>query len=167
MPILAEDINDYFGILGEQYAQGARDFLTILVPRKSVRKQRLRRSQEKPSNRVSSAAIWRAIELGISGDAKHAPLFRNLTQYWNDQIQQGSDNFQHQHDGVKSIIIDPGPIYNQILDQPTANGAPNSTCWNSDGATCLWHDDFVHPGLAIQRAFGQQVGEVLQSSFGF
>ncbi|KAK6535440.1 hypothetical protein TWF694_001900 [Orbilia ellipsospora] len=47
-------------------------------------------------------------------------------------------------------------IFNQAINDPTAYGAPNATCFNSDGTSCLWWNNF-HPGLAIQTLLGEAI----------
>jgi hypothetical protein len=43
-------------------------------------------------------------------------------------------------------------VFNDLLDaDPEA-----ASCWNEDGVTCLWFNDY-HPGLAIQDAVARAV----------
>lgn len=53
-------------------------------------------------------------------------------------------------------------IFNPILDNPKLYGAPNNTCHNYDGTSCLWWDGY-HPGQAIQTAVGKAVFRALMS----
>ena len=62
-------------------------------------------------------------------------------------------------------VVDQTPIYSNILDDPKSHGAPNATCYNDDGYSCLWWNNF-HPGLAIQSAVGQAVYEALNTRVG-
>lgn len=72
-------------------------------------------------------------------------LGKNLTRFWNDEIQRQNVQFLESHSDARSTFYDPLPLFNRILDHPHRYGAPNNTCLSyPDGTPCLWHD-FIHP----------------------
>jgi phospholipase/lecithinase/hemolysin len=73
-------------------------------------------------------------------------------------------NFKSKNSGVTATIVDTQAPFNKALDNPTAYGAPNATCYNSDGTSCLWFNDY-HPGIAIQDLTAQAVASALKGSF--
>lgn len=84
---------------------------------------------------------------------------------WNTVLQQNANSFQASHPDIKVTTYDPTASYNQILDNPTANGAPDNTCYNANGVSCLWWDAF-HPGQAIHKAMASDFHEKL-TALGF
>jgi phospholipase/lecithinase/hemolysin len=53
-------------------------------------------------------------------------------------------------------------VFNKALDNPTAYGAPNAVCYNSNGVSCLWWNDY-HPGQAIQDLVAQSISGLIKS----
>ncbi|EME43722.1 carbohydrate esterase family 16 protein [Dothistroma septosporum NZE10] len=138
--ILAPDIDNYFSQMGAQYSMGARRFVTILVP-----------------------PIYRAAVHGF-GNGTAAPLVRNLTAYWNNAVHSCAKSFSSKYPGSEMEVFDPSTTFNTILDNPTGYGAPNSTCYSYPaGQPCLWAD-FIHPGIVMQRAFGNAMNAFLDSN---
>lgn len=90
---------------------------------------------------------------------------KNLTAYWNSQVQSQGFFWQFEHPDVTYDIVDPSDTFNKILDDPTAYGAPNASCATCvsypQGEPCLWVD-FIHPGVVIQDAFGGVMGPIVK-----
>lgn len=155
--ILGPDINDYFGLVDRQYSLGARRFLTILVPRKSV----------VTSRRVArvlishATAIHRAPVFGY-GNASNAADVQRAIAYWNNQMTSANGQYSSTRPQARARVFDPTSVFNQILDNPRNYGAPNSTCFSLPaGQPCLWRD-FIHPGIVIHRRLGQALSSVVQ-----
>jgi phospholipase/lecithinase/hemolysin len=55
----------------------------------------------------------------------------------------------------KLFLIDTVPIFNQILDSPSALNAPDAVCVGKDQG-CLWSDDF-HPSPKFHNAIAQRI----------
>jgi phospholipase/lecithinase/hemolysin len=51
---------------------------------------------------------------------------------------------------VTAQLFDTTPTFDTVLNNPTAYGAPDATCVNGDGKSCLWADTY-HPGLVIHE----------------
>jgi phospholipase/lecithinase/hemolysin len=86
-----------------------------------------------------------------------------ITKY-NNLIASYFANFKSKNSGVSATIVDTQPPFNKALDNPTAYGATNATCYNSDGTTCLWFNDY-HPGIAIHNLTAQAVASALKGWF--
>ncbi|KAK4494638.1 hypothetical protein PRZ48_013994 [Zasmidium cellare] len=136
--ILRPDIDDYFGLFERQHSLGARSFVTILMP---------------PIHR---APIF---NYGFSPEAREV---QSLTEYWNDYMQEERKKFLLHYPNTTSIVFDPSPAFNRILDDPHNYGLPQRKA--KHGAASLWHD-FIHLGIDIQKAVGEEVNNVLQKSW--
>ncbi|KJX97991.1 cellulose-binding gdsl lipase acylhydrolase like protein [Zymoseptoria brevis] len=137
--VLQPDVVDYFNIFGQQYSMGVRKFVVILVP-----------------------PIFRAGVFGY-GNSSNAADVKTMTTWFNNQIKSRAATFRSQYPLASLSIADPTPYFNTILDNPTRYGAPNSTCQSYPaGQPCLWHD-FIHPGIVLQRTFGQVMSNALRS----
>ncbi|KAF2163002.1 carbohydrate esterase family 16 protein [Zasmidium cellare ATCC 36951] len=137
--ILAPDVDQYFALLGRQYQLGARNFISVLVP---------------PIHRAPVYDYGRAI---------NALEVRQLTSWWNNRMQQQHKKFQSRYAAARSMIVDPTPTFNSVLDNAQDYGAPNNTCVSYPrGQPCLWAD-FIHPGILVQREFGKLMTTVLSN----
>jgi hypothetical protein len=71
---------------------------------------------------------------------------------WNTGLTSRASTFAAAHADAVVKITDTQPVFNDLLDaDPEA-----ASCWNEDGVTCLWFNDY-HPGLAIQDAVARAV----------
>ncbi|KAL4933229.1 SGNH/GDSL hydrolase family protein [Aspergillus undulatus] len=71
---------------------------------------------------------------------------------WNTGLNERASDFAAAHSDAVVKITDTQPVFNQLLDA----GGESADCWNEDGVTCLWFNDY-HPGLVIQDAVAQAV----------
>ncbi|KAK7529706.1 hypothetical protein IWX49DRAFT_595537 [Phyllosticta citricarpa] len=64
--------------------------------------------------------------------------------------------------GVKSVLVDVRPAFRIPLQNPAGFGAVDDSCFNWDGWSCLWANDY-HPGQAINdlmaRSFALSWGQ--------
>lgn len=72
---------------------------------------------------------------------------------WNSYLQEQAKAFGTMNSDATVQILDTTPIFNNILNHPRKFGAPNATCFDADGTSCLWWNNY-HPGQAIQKAVG-------------
>lgn len=86
-----------------------------------------------------------------------------ITAY-NDMLASGLANFTSVNSGVTAKIIDTSIAFQTAIDDPTAYGAPNATCYNSDGVSCLWYNDY-HPGVAINELVAEEIAAAWKGSF--
>ena len=59
----------------------------------------------------------------------------------------------HDHTGVKAEVFLTAPYYDEAVKNYEAHGAPDATCKNKDGVSCLWVDS-LHGGVEIARLIG-------------
>jgi len=73
-------------------------------------------------------------------------------------------SFSSANSGVTGKVVDTSVPFNTAIANPTAYGAPDATCYNSDGMSCLWFNDY-HPGIAINKLVAQAVADAWKGSF--
>lgn len=56
-------------------------------------------------------------------------------------------NFTSINSGVTAKLINTTISFQAVIDDPTAYGAANATCFDDDGTTCVWWNNY-HPALA-------------------
>ncbi|KAI0147715.1 hypothetical protein GGR57DRAFT_243062 [Xylariaceae sp. FL1272] len=114
------------------YDAGGRNFLLLSVPP----------IQETPL----------MLAQGADTDAAEAAI---ITQY-NDLLASSLASFTADNSGVVAELVDTTTPFQTAIDDPTAYGATDATCYNADGSTCLWFNDY-HPGMAIHELVAQAV----------
>ena len=62
---------------------------------------------------------------------------------------------------VRTWVVDTAPAFQAAVKNPKAYEAKDALCYNADGVSCLWFNDY-HPGQAIQK----MVGAAVQSAVG-
>jgi phospholipase/lecithinase/hemolysin len=72
--------------------------------------------------------------------------------------------FTSKNSGITSKIVDTTAAFNTPLDNPTAYGSPDATCYNGDGKSCLWFNDY-HPGIEINRLVAKAVADAWKGSY--
>ena len=86
-----------------------------------------------------------------------------ITQY-NDALATNLASFLQSNHGAVGKIVHTGAAFNKVINNPTAYGAADATCYNSDGVSCVWWNDY-HPGLAVHKAVADAVAEACKGSF--
>ncbi|PKX97924.1 putative cellulose-binding GDSL lipase/acylhydrolase [Aspergillus novofumigatus IBT 16806] len=138
--LLIKIMDSYFGQLQILYNAGVRNYVLLGVP--PINRSPLMLSQGTSATTAEAAVIAK----------------------YNNLIATYLANFKSKNSGVTATIVDTQAPFNKALDNPTAYGAPNATCYNSDGTSCLWFNDY-HPGVAIQNLTAQAVASALKGSF--
>ncbi|KAK3688966.1 putative cellulose-binding GDSL lipase/acylhydrolase [Podospora appendiculata] len=138
--LLNSIMDSYFGQLQIIYNAGARNFVLLTVP-----------PIDKTPLMLAETAESRAGEASC------------IAQY-NDLIATRLAAFQAKNSGVVARIVDTGVPFNAAINNPTAYGAPNATCDNSDGVSCLWFNNY-HPGIAINKIVAAAVAAAWKGSF--
>ncbi len=87
-----------------------------------------------------------------------------VIKQYNDLIASKLANFTTTNSGVTVKIVDTAVPFNTALGNPKAYGAPNATCYNSDGKSCLWFNDY-HPGIAINKLVAAAVADAWKGAF--
>ncbi|KAL2015160.1 hypothetical protein VTK56DRAFT_6192 [Thermocarpiscus australiensis] len=138
---LVEEIMDsYFGQLQIMYDAGGRNFVLLTVP--PIQRTPLMLAEPVESQEAEAAAIDK----------------------YNNAIASRLQAFKTKNGGVVATIVDTAVPFNTALDNPTAYGAPDATCYNSDGESCLWFNNY-HPGIEINRLVAKAVADAWKGSF--
>ncbi|KUI67717.1 Thermolabile hemolysin [Cytospora mali] len=130
----------YFEQLQIIHDAGARNFVLLSVP---------------PINETPAM-------LAYSDDVRDQEA--TVIAEYNDLLASGLANFTSTNSGVTAKLIDTSIAFQTAIDNPTAYGAPNATCYDSDGTTCLWYNDY-HPGIAINKLVAEEVATAWNGSF--
>ncbi|KAK4111757.1 carbohydrate esterase family 16 protein [Canariomyces notabilis] len=138
--LLGQIMDSYFGRLQVLYDAGARNFVLLGVP--PIHRAPANLAQPVESRQAEAAAIAK----------------------YNDAIAARLKAFKAQNRGVTAKIVDTSVPFNTALDNPTQYGSPDATCFNSDGKSCLWFNDY-HPGIEINRLVARAVADAWKGSF--
>ena len=136
--ISGETIQQYLKQAQNLYDVGSRYFVFLEVPP----------LQRTPLIRKESAEAQAAIVSDVSK--------------FNKAIRKGLRNFAHHNLEARVWVLNTTKVFDKALDNPTAYGAPNADCYNSNGVSCLWWNDY-HPGQAIQSLVAESVSELIKS----
>jgi hypothetical protein len=131
-------MDSYFSQLEILYVAGARIFALLNVPRECI----LLTSQYVVSDSLS-AIDKSPMMLAQSKEAR--TLEAEVIKQFNDLLSSRLKDFVASHGGSKGWVVDTQEPFNKALNDPTKYGSKDATCYNSDGKTCLWFNDY-HPG---------------------
>lgn len=95
-------------------------------------------------------------------DSQLASLVTNIQTY-NEALETNLATFKSAYGGVTGQVFNTSASFWTVIDNPTAYGAANSACQNSDGTSCVWYDDY-HPGQAIQKLVAEALVEAVGSA---
>ena len=115
---LVEEILDrYFDQVQILYNAGVRKFLFLSVPP----------IEKTPTMLQQSASSQQ-------GEA-------NATITYNNLIVSKASAFKSANKGVTTYYLNTSKPFNTAINNPTAYGAPNASCYDSSGTACLWWND--------------------------
>ncbi|KAH8198379.1 hypothetical protein TruAng_007476 [Truncatella angustata] len=115
----------YFELLQVTYNAGARNFVLLAVP---------------PTDQTP---------LMLANDASSEASLVSAISTYNNFLSTKLATFKSNNSGVTAWLVNTTVPFMEAINNPTAYGAPNATCYNSDGVSCLWFNDY-HPGVKIQ-----------------
>ncbi|KAF7544383.1 hypothetical protein G7Z17_g9997 [Cylindrodendrum hubeiense] len=95
--------------------------------------------------------------------AKYNRLISAVTNF-NTQLLASVAAFKTSHPKATIRTVDTGPAFMTAFQNPTDFGAATATCYNSDGKTCLWFNDY-HPGYYIEELVAVDVAKAWGGSF--
>lgn len=153
--LATEILNQLFQQIELVYTDGARNFAILTVPRMYL----LLLSGIVPL--ANKAATDRSPYITEGENAEYTIThLKAAIASWNTQLTQKADAFATKHSDAVVKVVDTQPAFNDLLDA----GGDAATCYNEDGITCLWFNDY-HPGLEIQDAVAQAVAEAWPGFF--
>jgi phospholipase/lecithinase/hemolysin len=80
---------------------------------------------------------------------------------YNYFLSQTIDQFTSSNTDAKAWLVDTQDPFNVVLDNYDAFGYANATCYDADGVTCPWWNNY-HPAMEIHdfvaSAFASTVG---------
>lgn len=85
------------------------------------------------------------LDEGADADAQEAAA---ITEY-NGLLASNLANFTASNAGVTANLVNTTIAFQTAIDDPQAYGAANATCYDDDGTTCLWWNNY-HPALASE-----------------
>ncbi|KAK3346881.1 putative cellulose-binding GDSL lipase/acylhydrolase [Lasiosphaeria hispida] len=138
--LLGKIMDSYFGQLQILYNAGARNFALLTVP--PIQKTPTMQEQTAESQAGEAVSIGK----------------------YNAAIAARLAAFKTANAGITATVIDTTIPFDTALANPTAYGSPNATCYNGDGVSCLWFNDY-HPGVAINKLVAGAVAEAWKGSF--
>ncbi|KAL1866429.1 hypothetical protein VTK73DRAFT_4734 [Phialemonium thermophilum] len=140
--LLDKIMDQYFAQLQHLYDAGARNFAILSVP--PIYKTPMMLAQAKSAQTQEQAAI-----------AQYNQALADRLAAFAATATAGA---------VTAKVVDTTVPFNTAINDPKAYGAPDATCYNSDGKSCLWFNDY-HPGIAIQKLVAQAVVDAWKGSF--
>ncbi|KAL2865935.1 SGNH/GDSL hydrolase family protein [Aspergillus lucknowensis] len=138
--VLTDVMNSYFGQLQILYDSGIRNFILLTVP---------------PIQMTPTV---------IGKGSEDAALEAAAVEKYNRQLAAYLSSFRSSNIDATAKLVHTYSAFVTAINDPTAYGAPNATCSNSDGTSCLWWDPY-HPGVAIQDLTAQLVFSELDGWF--
>jgi phospholipase/lecithinase/hemolysin len=117
------------------YASGARNFLFLTVPP-------IQKTPEVEAESTSTQTQGAAVDT------------------YNKLLASKADAFKASNSGVTAWVFDTAAPFNEAINNPKINGAPNANFYNGDGTSCLWFNNY-HPGQAIHKLVAAGVASLV------
>ncbi|KAK3998107.1 SGNH hydrolase-type esterase domain-containing protein [Cladorrhinum sp. PSN332] len=130
----------FIGQFERLYIGGVRTFFVITVP---------------PLDKVPQIA-------GQSAAGRQRVM--NSIGSFNSQVAARLEAFKQSKGDVHTVVVDSAGAINEAVGNPRAYGAPDATCLNRNGQSCLWWDA-LHPGTAIHRLLAGDVAKAFKGAF--
>ena len=102
--------------------------------------------------------------LMLAEDASAQSSEASAITIWNSELSTRASYFKGNNTGSTTWVYDAQTPFNAAIADPTAYGASDATCYNSDGTTCLWWNNY-HPGQAIQNLVAKGIVSELTGTF--
>jgi phospholipase/lecithinase/hemolysin len=131
-----EIVNQYFAQAQKLYNSGARNFLFLTVP--PIQKTPLVLAESSSVQSQEGAAV----------------------ATYNSLLKAGVSSFKSKNSGINTWVYDTTTPFNQAISNPTKYGAKDASCYNSDGTSCLWWNNY-HPGQAIHKLVSAGVASLV------
>lgn len=96
----------------------------------------------------------------LANDASSEAQLVAAINTYNNFLASKLAAFNAANNGVSSWIVDTSVPFYKAINNPTAYGSPDATCYNGDGVSCLWFNNY-HPGIAINNLVAEAVAETV------
>jgi hypothetical protein len=139
-------IDSYFEQVQILYNAGGRSFMFLQVPE----------LQSTPAMLLESAADQQAMAAAIT-------QFNNLLNDETNTLITTLGGNQFPASGLDTNfaqLVGTQIAFSFMIEDPTAYGAPNASCYNPDGTSCLWTDPY-NPGQQLQSLVSSYVAEIV------
>lgn len=110
-----------------------------------------------------NTAFYKAPIFADYTTAELASLIDNIQTY-NEALESNLASFVETYSGVTAQVFNTSASFWTVIDDPTAYGAADATCMNSDGTSCVWYDDY-HPGQAVQLLVAEALVAAVGASY--
>ncbi|KLU82816.1 fungal cellulose binding domain-containing protein [Magnaporthiopsis poae ATCC 64411] len=136
-PLLDKVVGSYFNQLQILHDAGLRNFVLLGVP---------------PTQKTP---------LQLANSPKARAALAEAGRLYSDLVVRGLASFKAANADLSvAVFVDTAAPFNEALDHPTAYGAPNATCVNDNGFSCLWYDTY-HPATQIHRLVALAVAKAV------
>lgn len=142
----------YFEQVQRLYSLGARNFVILSSARKSA--------SSPCYNAVGSLDAAQQETPLMKGNGSDLRKIAAAVELYNGIMARNLKSFKRKHHKAKAWLVSPSKAYYEALDDPQKYGAPDDTCENEDGLSCLWWNNY-HPGIAIHRLLAEEVAAVV------
>jgi phospholipase/lecithinase/hemolysin len=160
--VLIEVMNSYFGQLQILYNAGIRNFMLLTVPRELFPHLFLLIHHFRTLTFHITA--MQKTPLMIERGSEVVAQETAAVEKYNSLLATYLSRFLSSNTHSRAKLIHTRRPFDTAINNPTAYGAPNATCVNWDGTSCLWRDPY-HPGVAIQNLTAQHVLTELEGWF--
>jgi phospholipase/lecithinase/hemolysin len=79
--------------------------------------------------------------------------------YFNGLLTAAAASFKFANSGSTVYVYDTTAPFMTAINNPTAYGSPDATCYNADGVSCLWYNNY-HPGQAIHNLVAKGIASL-------
>jgi phospholipase/lecithinase/hemolysin len=79
--------------------------------------------------------------------------------YFNGLLNAAAASFKSAHSGSTVYVYVTTTPFMTAINNPTAYGSPDATCYNANGVSCLWYNNY-HPGQAIHKLVAQGISSL-------
>jgi phospholipase/lecithinase/hemolysin len=139
-------IDSYFTQVEILYNAGGRSFMFMEIPE----------LQSTPAMLLESAANQQAMASAITqfNDLLNDRVNTLITKLGGNQFPASAlfTSFAQ--------VVDTQAAFSVMIDNPTVYGAPNASCYDSDGVSCLW-TDLWNPGQQLQSLVSVYAAEIV------
>jgi phospholipase/lecithinase/hemolysin len=73
----------------------------------------------------------------IQQGADSNALLVKAIKLYNSKLASKLGAFKKANSGAKTLLVDTSVSFKKAINNPTAYGAPDATCYNSDGKSCV------------------------------